>query len=194
MTATAIDESKLEAFMGQAVTDMSAAMSAPLIAIGMKLGLYKAMAGAGPLTSAEVAERAGCDERQVREWLANQVAGGYVQHDEDAGTYELPPEQAMALADESSPVYLAGVFDVLASVWADEEKLLDAFRTGRGLGWHEHDHRLFHGTERFFRPGYQAHLVAEWIPALEGVEDKLRAGATVADVGCGHGASTIIMA
>ena len=194
MSATAVDEAKLEQFMGQAVTDMSAAMSAPLIVLGLKLGLYKAMAGAGPLTSAEVAERAGCDERHVREWLGNQVAGGYATHDPENDTYELPPEQAMALADESSPVYLAGAFDVMASVWADEEKLLEAFRTGRGLGWHEHDHRLFHGTERFFRPGYQAYLVPEWIPALEGVEEKLRAGGRVADVGCGHGASTIIMA
>jgi SAM-dependent methyltransferase len=130
----------------------------------------------------------------VREWLANQAVSGYVVHNADADTYELPPEQAMALADESSPVYVAGAFEVIASVWADEEKLLEAFRTGRGLGWHEHDHRLFHGTEQFFRPGYQAHLVPEWIPALEGVEDKLRSGAKVADVGCGHGASTIIMA
>jgi SAM-dependent methyltransferase len=194
MGATGIDEAKLEQFMGQAVTDMSAAMSAPLIVLGFKLGLYKAMAGAGPLTSAEVAERVSCDERHVREWLGNQVVGGYIHHDPEGDTYELPPEQAMALADETSPVYLAGAFDVMASVWADEEKLLEAFRTGRGLGWHEHDHRLFHGTERFFRPGYQAHLVPEWIPALEGIEDKLRSGAKVADVGCGHGASTIIMA
>jgi len=182
MSATGIDEAKLEQFMGQAVTDMGAAMSAPLTVLGLKLGLYKAMAGAGPLTSVEVSERAGCDERHVREWLGNQ------------DTYELPPEQALALADEASPVYLAGAFDIIASVWADEEKLLEAFRTGNGLGWHEHDHRLFHGTEQFFRPGYQTHLVPEWIPALEGVEDKLRSGATVADVGCGHGASTIIMA
>ncbi|MEA2315147.1 MAG: hypothetical protein QOI03_1839 [Solirubrobacteraceae bacterium] len=194
MSATGIDEAKLEQFMGQAVTDMSAAMSAPLMVLGLKLGLYKAMAGAGPLTSAKVAERAGCDERHVREWLGNQVAGGYITHDPDSDTYELPPEQAMALADESSPAYLGGAFEVMASIWADEDKLLETFRTGRGLGWHEHDHRLFHGTERFFRPGYQAHLVPEWIPALEGVEDKLRSGAKVADVGCGHGASTIIMA
>ena len=194
MSATEIDPGKLEAFMGLAVTDIGAAMSAPLIVLGLKLGLYKAMAGAGPLSSAEVARRADCDERHVREWLANQVASGYVRHDAENDAYELPPEQAMALADESSPVYLAGMFDVLASVWADEEKLLAAFRSGRGLGWHEHDHRLYHGTERFFRPGYSAHLVAEWIPALEGVEDKLRSGAKVADVGCGHGASTIIMA
>lgn len=194
MSTTGIDEVKLEQFMGQAVTDMGAALSAPLTVLGLKLGLYKAMAGAGPLTSVEVAERAGCDERHVREWLGNQVIGGYIRHDADDDTYELPPEQALALADESSPFYVAGAFDIIASVWADEDKLLEAFRTGKGLGWHEHDHRLFHGTEQFFRPGYQAHLVPEWIPALDGVEDKLRSGATVADVGCGHGASTIIMA
>jgi SAM-dependent methyltransferase len=194
MSATEIDMGKLEAFMGQAVVDMGAAMSAPLVLLGLKLGLYRAMAGAGPLSAAQVAERAGCDERHVREWLSNQAVGGYVRYDAADETFELPPEQAMALADESSPVYLAGAFDLLASVWADEDKLLEAFRTGRGMGWHEHDHRLFHGTEQFFRPGYRAHLVAEWIPALDGVESKLRAGANVADVGCGHGASTIIMA
>jgi SAM-dependent methyltransferase len=194
MSEAGIDMGKLEAFMGLAVTDMAAAISAPLVLMGLKLGLYKAMAGAGPLSSAEVAARAGCDERHVREWLCNQVAGGYLHHHTGADTYELPPEQALALADESSPVYLAGAFDLLASVWADEEKLLDTFRTGRGLGWHEHDQRLFNGTERFFRPGYRAHLVAEWIPALDGVEEKLRSGAKVADVGCGHGASTIVMA
>ena len=194
MSTPAVDETRLEAFMGQAVADMSAAISAPMTILGEKLGLYRAMAGAGPLTPGEVAERAGCAERYVREWLANQAAGGYVDYDEEDGTFTLPPEQALALADETSPVYLMGAFDILASVWADEEKFLHAFRTGEGLGWHEHDHRLFGGTERFFRPGYEEHLIAEWIPALEGVEEKLRAGAHVADVGCGHGASTVIMA
>ena len=194
MATAAIDEARLEEFMGRAVTDMSAAMSAPLIMLGDKLGLYRAMAGAGPLSSAEIAGKAECDERLVREWLANQVAGGYVEYDADSDRYELPAEHAMALADPESPVYLMGAFDVLASVWADEEKFIHAFKTGEGMGWHEHDHRLFHGTERFFRPGYQAHLVAEWIPALDGVEDKLKQGIRVADVGCGHGASTLIMA
>jgi SAM-dependent methyltransferase len=194
MATAAIDEARLEEFMGRAVTDMSAAMSAPLIMMGGKLGLYRAMAGAGSLTSAEVAEKAGCDERLVREWLANQVAGGYVEYDADANRYELPAEHAMALADPDSPVYVMGAFDVIASVWADEERLMEAFRSGEGMGWHEHDHRLFHGTERFFRPGYQAHLVAEWIPALDGVEQRLQEGIRVADVGCGHGASTLIMA
>jgi SAM-dependent methyltransferase len=194
MSQAEIDMGKLEAFMGQAVVDMGAAITAPLVLLGLKLGLYRAMHGAGPLSAAQVAERAGCDERHVREWLSNQAVGGYVEYDVAADTFELPPEQAMALADESSPVYLAGAFDLLASVWADEEKMREAYRTGRGMGWHEHDHRLFFGTEQFFRPGYRAHLVAEWIPALDGVEAKLRAGANVADVGCGHGASTIIMA
>jgi SAM-dependent methyltransferase len=189
-----IDEAKVEAFMGKAVTDMGAIISAPLFVIGEKLGLYKAMAGAGPLTSQEVAHRAGAAERYVREWLRNQAAGGYVEYDAESDRYTLPDEHALALADESSPLYVLGVYDMVASLYADEERLREAFRTGDGLGWHEHDHRLFRGTERFFRPGYRGHLVSEWIPALEGVEAKLERGARVADVGCGHGASTIILA
>ena len=194
MSATGIDEAKLEAFMGQAVTDMGAIISAPLMVIGEKLGLYKAMAHAGPLTSQEVADRAGVAERSVREWLRNQAAGGYVEYDASSDRYTLPDEQAMALADEDSPVYILGMYDSIASLYADEEKIIEAFKSGDGMGWHEHDPRLFHGTERFFKPGYRAHLVAEWIPALDGVEAKLEAGAKVADVGCGHGASTVIMA
>ncbi len=194
MSATSIDEGKLEAFMGQAVTDMGAVISAPLFVIGEKLGLYKAMAGAGPLSSEQVAERAGVAERSVREWLGNQAAGGYVTYDPEGDTYTLPDEQALALADEESPFYLLGLYDSIASLYADEEKIIEAFRTGEGMGWHEHDHRLFRGTERFFKPGYRGHLVAEWIPALDGVQKKLEDGAKVADVGCGHGASTIIMA
>jgi SAM-dependent methyltransferase len=194
MSTANIDEAKLEAFMGQAVTDMGAVISAPLFVIGEKLGLYKAMAGAGPLTSQEVAERAGVAERSVREWLRNQAAGGYVRYDADSDRFTLPDEQALALADEDSPFYILGLYDSIASLYADEDKILDAFRSGEGMGWHEHDHRLFRGTERFFRPGYRAHLVTEWIPALDGVEEKLERGAKVADVGCGHGASTVIMA
>jgi SAM-dependent methyltransferase len=189
-----IDEARLEAFMGQAVTDMGAIISAPLMVIGEKLGLYKAMAHAGPLSSQEVAERSGAAERPVREWLRNQAAGGYVTYDPQSDRYTLPDEHALALADEDSPFYILGVYDSIASLYADEDQILDAFRSGRGMGWHEHDHRLFRGTERFFRPGYRAHLVAEWIPSLEGVQEKLERGAKVADVGCGHGASTIIMA
>jgi SAM-dependent methyltransferase len=194
MSATEIDEAKLQAFMGQAVTDMGAIISAPLMVIGEKLGLYKAMAHAGPLSSQEVAERSGAAERYVREWLGNQAAGGYVTYDPETDRYTLPDEQALALADEDSPFYILGVYDSVASLYADEDQLLEAFRTGGGMGWHEHDHRLFRGTERFFRPGYRGNLVAAWIPALEGVQEKLEAGAKVADVGCGHGASTIIMA
>jgi SAM-dependent methyltransferase len=173
---------------------MGAIISAPLFVIGEKLGLYKAMAGAGPVSSQEVAERAGVAERSVREWLRNQAAGGYIEYDADSDRYTLPDEHALALADEDSPFYLLGLFESIASLYADEERILDAFRSGTGMGWHEHDHRLFRGTERFFRPGYRAHLVAEWIPSLEGVEEKLTSGARVADVGCGHGASTVIMA
>jgi SAM-dependent methyltransferase len=194
MSATEIDQAKLEAFMGQAVTDMGAIISAPLMVIGEKLGLYKAMAHAGPLTSAEIAERSGAAERYVREWRGNQAAGGYVTYDPETDRYTLPDEQALALADEDSPFYILGIYDSIASLYADEDRILEAFRSGEGMGWHEHDHRLFRGTERFFRPGYRASLVAEWIPALDGVQEKLERGATVADVGCGHGASTIIMA
>jgi SAM-dependent methyltransferase len=194
MAATEIDMNKLEAFMGQVVTDMGAVISATLRVIGEKLGLYKAMAGAGPLSSAEVAEKAGVAERSVREWLRNQAAGGYLTYDAESDRYTLPDEHAMALADEESPVYVLGAFELIESLYADGEQITESFRTGKGMGWHEHDHRLFRGTERFFRPGYKAHLVAEWIPALDGVSEELDRGATVADVGCGHGASTILMA
>jgi len=194
VATTAIDESRLESFMGQVLTDMGAIISAPLMALGERLGLYKAMAHAGPLSSQEVADRAGVAERPVREWLRNQAAGGYVDYDATADTYTLPEEHALALADEDSPFYVLGIFDSVASLYAKEGEIEEAFRTGNGMGWHEHDHRLFRGTERFFRPGYRAHLVAEWIPALDGVKEKLERGARVADIGCGHGASTIIMA
>lgn len=194
MTAPNINETKLEAFMGHALTDMGAIISAPLFVIGEKLGLYKAMAGAGPLTSEEIADRAEVPERSVREWLGNQAAGGYVIYDPQSDRYTLPDEHALALADEDSPFYILGMYDSIASLYADEDRILEAFRSGKGMGWHEHDHRLFRGTERFFKPGYRAHLVSEWIPSLYGATDKLDRGAKVADVGCGHGASTIIMA
>jgi 2-polyprenyl-3-methyl-5-hydroxy-6-metoxy-1,4-benzoquinol methylase len=189
-----LDEAKLEQFMGQFVQDFGATTSAALVIIGDKLGLYKAMNGAGGLTPAELAERTGCDERYVREWLSAQAASGYVEYDPDTGTFTLPPEQAMCFAIEDSPTYLPGAFQVAAAMFKDEPKITAAFRSGEGVGWHEHSHDLFIGTERFFRPGYNAHLITEWIPALDGVEDKLRAGARVADIGCGHGASTLIMA
>jgi len=191
---TPLDEAKLEAFVGQAVTDMGAAISGLLLHIGDRLGLYKAMAGAGPITSSALARRTGTAERYVREWLGNQAAGGYVVYDPAGGTYELPAEQAMVVADEDSPVFLGGAFETIASCYADHDVFVEAFRTGAGVGWHEHDERLFSGVVRLFRPGYAAHLVQEWLPALDGVVEKLRAGASVADVGCGLGASTVIMA
>lgn len=192
--APAIDEVKLEAFVGQAVTDMGAAISGLLLHLGDRLGLYKAMAGAGPITSAELAQRTGTTERYVREWLGNQAAGGYVVYDPAERTYLLPAEQAMVLADGDSPVFLAGAFETIASCYADHDVFVDAFRTGAGVGWHAHDERLFSGVVRLFRPGYAAYLVDGWLPALDGVVDKLRAGARVADIGCGQGASSIIMA
>jgi SAM-dependent methyltransferase len=194
MSTTSIDEAKVEEFMGKALADMGAIISAPLLLIGEKLGLYKAMAGAGALTSQEVSDRSGAAERHVREWLRNQAAGGYVTYDAESDRYTLPDEHALALADEDSPFYILGVYELIASLYADEERITEAFRTGEGMGWHEHDHRLFRGTERFFRPGYRGHLVDEWIPALDGMQAKLESGAKVADVGCGHGASTIILA
>jgi SAM-dependent methyltransferase len=189
-----LDQAKLHEFVMRAVGEMGAAMNAALIVIGDKLGLYKAMSGAGPLTSAELAKKTGTAERYVREWLASQAAGGFVTYDAASGKYTLPPEQALALADETSPVFLPGFFEVVAACVKDEPKITDAFRSGKGVGWHEHDHGLFAGTERFFRPNYRAHLISEWIPALEGTEAKLKAGAKVADVGCGLGTSTILMA
>jgi SAM-dependent methyltransferase len=189
-----IDQARLEAFVGQAVVDMGAAISGLLLHIGDRLGLYKAMAGAGPVTSSTLAARTGTAERYVREWLGNQAAGGYVTYNPVDGTFELPAEQAMVVADEDSPVFLGGAFESIASCYADHDIFVDAFRTGAGVGWQDHDDRLFSGVLRLFRPGYAAHLVGDWVPALDGVVEKLRAGASVADVGCGLGASTIIMA
>lgn len=189
-----IDEAKLQAFVGQAVVDMGAAISGLLLHLGDRLGLYRAMAGAGPITPAQLAERTHTDERYLREWLANQAAGGYVVHDAEAGTFELPAEQAMVVAHQDSPVFLGGAFEAIASCYSDHEVLADAFRSGEGIGWAEHDHRLFSGVERLFHPSYAVHLVDDWLPALDGVVDRLRAGGTVADIGCGLGTSTILMA
>jgi SAM-dependent methyltransferase len=189
-----INQAKLEKFMGQAVGEMGAAMNAALVILGERLGLYKAMAGGGAMTSAELAGKTGTSERYVREWLAAQAAGGYVAYDAATGRYTLPDEQAFALAVEDSPAYLPGAFQIISAVFKDQTRIAEAFRTGAGVGWHEHDPDLFEGTERFFRPNYAANLVSSWIPALDGVEAKLRAGAKVADVGCGHGASTVLMA
>jgi SAM-dependent methyltransferase len=189
-----VDEAKLELFMGQFVSDMGAAASGALVIVGDKLGLFTALHAGGAMTPEALASATSTDARYVREWLSAMAAAGYVAYDATAGTFDLPPEQAMCFAIEDSPTYLPGAFQVLAAMFKDEPKVTEAFRTGGGVGWHEHSHDLFEGTERFFRPGYNTHLVPEWIPALDGVEDKLRAGASVADIGCGHGASTIIMA
>jgi SAM-dependent methyltransferase len=189
-----IDQEKLNQFMQKAVGDLGAIFHAALVVIGDKLGLYRAMAEAGPVTSSELAKRAGASERYVREWLAANAASGYVNYDAAAGRYSLSAEQSFALAEEGSPAFLPGAFQVATAALKAEPKIAEAFRTGSGLGWHEHDPGLFQGTERFFRPGYAANLIGAWIPSLEGVEAKLRQGARVADVGCGHGASTILMA
>ena len=190
----AVDSAKLDAFMGKMVGELGAAMNTALMLLGDKLGLYKAMAGAGPMLPGALAKKTGTNERCIREWLNAQAAGGIVTFEPAAGTYALPEEQAFALAVEDSPAFLGGAFQVLASVIKDEPKIAEAFKSGKGLGWHEHDVCLFRGTERFFRPGYSANLVNSWIPALSGVAAKLQAGGTAADVGCGHGASTILMA
>ena len=188
-----MDETKLNDLIGTTVTELSAAESAPLIYIGDKLGLYRAMAGAGALTSQELADRTGTHERYVREWLNNQAAGGVVEHHAD-GTYELGDEAAQVWADESSPAFLAGWVELIASLWADADRLAEAFRSGAGIPWGDHDPRLYRGVQRFFAPLYRNSLVREWIPSLDGVEAKLQDGAKVADVGCGHGISTVIMA
>lgn len=193
-TPTSFDPAELEAFLGRFVGDMGAAMTMPLVALGDRLGLYRAMDAAGPVTPAELATRAGIAERYAREWLANQAASGYVTYDADDGTYTLPAAHAAALADEDSPFYLLGVCDIIEAMHAGEDRMATAFATGRGLGWGDQDPRLFRGTERFFRPGYQRDLVGSWIPALDGVADRLEQGIRVADVGCGHGASTLLMA
>jgi SAM-dependent methyltransferase len=192
--AQPLNEAKLHEFVMMAVAEMGAAMNAALIVIGDKLGLYKAMAGAGPMSSAELAVKTRTDERYVREWLAAQAAGGFITYDAATRNYTLPPEQAFALAEENSPVFLPGFFHIVSACMKDEGRITEAFTTGKGVGWHEHDPSLFAGTERFFRPNYRAHLIREWIPALGDTEAKLNAGARVADVGCGLGTSTILMA
>jgi 2-polyprenyl-3-methyl-5-hydroxy-6-metoxy-1,4-benzoquinol methylase len=190
----AINETTLNQLLERAIVDFGGAYHTTLAVIGDKLGLYKALAGAEPRTPAELAAQTGTAERYIREWLNANAAGGYVTYHADTGRYSLSPEQALLLADESSPAFFLGAFQTALAATKIEPRLTKAFRTGAGVGWHEHDHQVFHGVERFFRTGYAANLVQSWIPALDGVEAKLRAGATVADVGCGHGASTILMA
>jgi SAM-dependent methyltransferase len=194
MDTPVIDQTKLESFLTRAVADLSAASGGVMISLGHKLGLYKAMAGAGPISSKELAARAGCAERYVREWLNSQAAGGYVGYHAVSDTYELSPEQALAMADEDSPVFIPPAWNVSASMWFDEDKTLAAFRTGRGVAWGDHDARLHCGVAAFYRNGYRGSLVSQWLPALDGVVEKLGAGIAVADVGCGHGHSTVLMA
>jgi len=187
-------QQRIEQFAGQVVTDLAAAMAGVMTNLGHKLGLYRAMAESGPINSDELARRTATNERSVREWLNGQVAGGYVRFDTNTNQYLLPPEHVFVLANPDSPAFLTPAFDVAASLWHDEEKILSAFRSGKGVGWHEHDCRLFTATEAFFRNGYRAHLIQTWIPSLNGVTEKLADGGLVADIGCGHGASVILMA
>lgn len=187
-----MDEARLNEFMGKLVTDMGGAAMLANIILGEELGLYRAMADSQPVSPENLAERTGCNARLVREWLSAHAASGYMEHHD--GQFRLPEEQAMALAMEDSPVYVAGGAVVVAALFHDKDKLVAAMRGDGALPWGEHHPCMFSGTERFFRPGYRAHLVSEWLPALEGVVDKLQRGAQVADVGCGHGASTVIMA
>ena len=188
------DQQKTMAIFQRVFGDLSANYAGVMTAIGDKLGLYRAMEGAGQLTSAEVAERANCAERYIREWLNSQVAGGYIDYDGRRGTYELCDEHAAVLADDNSPTYLPVAWDVVASMWADLPKSLSAFKTGEGVGWGDHDARMYCGVAGFFRNAYQAFLVSEWLPAVEGIIERLQLGARVADIGCGHGHSTVIMA
>ncbi|MGA8568867.1 MAG: class I SAM-dependent methyltransferase [Candidatus Binataceae bacterium] len=190
----AVDEAKLQQLLGKMLGEVGAAMGIGLVLLGDKFGLYKTLAAAGPLTSAELASRTGTAARYVQEWAAAQAAGGYINFEPATERFSISPEQALILADENGPAFFPAMFEIAAAAARDLPKLEKAFRTGAGVGWHEHDPCLFRGTERFFRPGYAMHLVSEWIPALEGVKEKLERGAHVADVGCGHGASTILLA
>jgi SAM-dependent methyltransferase len=189
-----INMDKLNAFLGQVVGELGATVNAGLIVLGDRLGLYKAMDGAGPITSGDLAQKTGTAERYVREWLNAQAAGGFVTYDPATTRYELPAEQAMVLANESSPAFVGGAFELATATLKSGPQIESAFKTGAGFGWHQHDPGVATGCERFFRPGYNANLVSAWLPALDGVESKLRVGANVADVGCGLGASTRLMA
>jgi SAM-dependent methyltransferase len=191
---TPLDPGKLEQFVFRAVDEIGATLNAALVVMGDRLGLYRALAGAGALTSGELAARTGTGERYVREWLNAQAAGGYVEYHPSEGRYSLAPEQTAALTDADSPAYLPGFFEIALGSVLDSPRITDAARSGDGVGWHEHNHHVHDGCERFFRPGYNANLIGSWLPALDGVVERLEQGARVADVGCGHGASTILMA
>ncbi|HEY7379467.1 MAG TPA: class I SAM-dependent methyltransferase [Steroidobacteraceae bacterium] len=189
-----VNQQKLESFINRAVGDLASGYAGVMISLGGKLGLYKAMAGAGPISARELAAATGCAERYVREWLNSQAAGGYVAFHSVSDTYELSPEQALVLADEASPVYIPNAWNTPASMWFDEDKAVQAFRTGKGIAWGDHDGRLFCGVAAFYRNAYRASLLSEWLPALDGVVGQLERGVAVADVGCGHGHSTRLMA
>ena len=194
MNASVLDQTRLHTFVMQAVTDIAAAYTGAMVSLGHKLGLYQTLAGAGPLSAEEVSARSRCAVRYVREWLNAQAAAGYVTYHAVSDTYELPPEHALVLADEDSPVFMPPAWEIPASLWADEDRTLHAFRTGGGLAWGDRDPRLQCGVAAFYRNGYRASLVSEWLPALDGVVARLEAGITVADVGCGYGHSTVLMA
>ena len=193
-TRSRFDQAKFDAFVARAVADLSAGYGGVMVSLGHRLGLYRAMDGAGPDSARELAARAGCRERYVQEWLDAQVAGGYVDWHDGSGTYELSAEHARVLADEDSPVFIPNAWQVPASMWLDEDKAVEAFRTGAGVSWGDHDGRLYCGVAAFYRNAYRGSLVAEWLPALDGVVDRLKEGIAVADVGCGHGHSTVLMA
>ena len=189
-----MNQQRLEKFLHRYIGDVSAAMAATTILVGDTLGLYEAVAEAGRVSAPDLASRLGLSERYVREWLSGQAAGGYLEYDADSDCFYMTEEQAFALTDPRSPIDVAGGFLVAEAMMKSRQKIANAFRTGNGVGWHEHDGGLFDGTERTFRPNYVVNLTSNWIPALDGVEDKLKSGAKVADIGCGFGASTIIMA
>ena len=194
LVAAAVDQDKLNALLGKFVNDLGAAAQGPSILTGEQLGLYKALATAGKVTPEQLAAKTAIKERYLREWLAGQAASGYVEYDPTTKRFWMTPEQQLALTDEDSPAYIPGAFYIMSSIYKDQRRIAEAIQKGTGFGWHEHHVDLFAGTRKFFRPGYLANLVSSWLPALEGVVPKLQAGARVADVGCGFGASTIIMA
>lgn len=189
-----IDEARLEAFINQFAGDFGAALHASTVVIGDKLGLYRALADLGPTDAQTLAAKTDCDQRLVQEWLNAQFVAGYCHYSTETEMYWLSPEQAAVLADPASPAFLVGAMTIAASTAKDEEKIREAFTSGEGMGWHEHHHDLFHGTERLFKPGYVGNLTSSWIPALDGVHDKLSSAGSIADLGCGHGASTVLLA
>lgn len=191
---TSPDPDKVQAFAGLVISELSANMGGVMLQIGHELGLYKAMSDGQPYTAASLASKTGTYKRYIQEWLNSQAAGGYLEYEKETGTYSLSSEKAMVLAIEDSPAFLAPGFNVVQSMWTDKDRLRDAFKTGEGIPWHKHHHSLFFGTEAFYRSGYRANLVNNWIPKMGGMHEKLEAGGVVADVGCGHGASTLIMA